>query len=350
MVVHRRRREVIRAAAVLGLSAFVGSSPHREALAQGSTVRVTHFGGPYTSLKDLIGKPFVDSGAGRVDYEVETSVSAMTKLQASQENPPFDVLMLARAIGMRGAASGLFLPLKPGDVPRQGEVVADAIMPGGFGISFILDAVDVMARADLKQPLQSWADLVRSDLKGKLSLPAANLSLPLYVLEGITRALGSNEKDNKAIEEAFKMLRGFKQHVRSFFSDPVQANQLIERGDIAVAPQFGLRIANLAKGNPAVVRMTPKEGAPAFPYDLCIAKSSRAVALAKRYIDFVVSKPVQETLARSLLATSVRGDVFIPPELQKFVPDSKRLFFPDEQYVGTKQRAWLERWQREIQS
>ncbi len=350
MVVHLRRREVIRAGAAISLSALVEPFLTSEALAQDPTVRVTHFGGPYTALKDIVGKQFADSGAGRVDYEVETSVSAMTKLQASQENPPFDVLMLARSIGMRGAASGLFLPLKSADIPRQGEVVADAIMPGGFGISFIFDAVDVMARADLRQPLRSWADLVRSDLKGKISLPAANLSLPLYVLEGITRALGSDEKDEKAIEEAFKMLRGFKRHVRSFFSDPVQANQLIERGDIAVAPQFGLRIANLAKGNPDVVRVTPKEGAPAFPYDLCIAKSSRAVALAKRYIDFVISKPVQETLARNLLATSVRRDIRVPPELQKFIADPKRLFFPDEQYVGTKQRAWLERWQREIQS
>ena len=167
----------------------------------------------------------------------------------------------------------------------------------------------------------------------------------------ITRALGSNEKDDKAIEEAFKMLRGFKQHVRNFFSDPVQANQLIERGDIAVAPQFGLRIANLVKSNADVVRMTPKEGAPAFPYDLCIPKNSPNVALAKRYIDFAISKPVQESLAQNLLATSVRSDVAVPESLRKFmIADPKQLFFPDEQYVSTKQRDWLERWQREIQS
>ncbi len=351
MTFDRSRREVLRVGAGLALGTLASPFLPGRAHAQGAALRVTHFGGPYTVLKDLVGKPFEDAKLGRVSYEVETSVSAMTKLQAAQAMPQFDVLMLARAIGMRGAASGLFLEFKVGDVPRQKEVVANANMPGGFGITFVFDAVDVMARADLKQPIQSWLDLVRDDLKGKISLPAANLSLPLYVLEGITRALGSNEKDDKAIEEAFKMLRGFKQHVRNFFNDPVQANQLIERGDIAVAPQFGLRIANLVKSNSDVVRMTPKEGAPAFPYDLCIPKNSPNVALARRYIDFAISKPIQERLAQNLLATSVRSDVAVPESLRKFmIADPKRLFFPDEQYVSTKQRDWLERWQREIQS
>lgn len=345
------RRDMLRVGAGFALGMLGSPFLSARANAQGAAVRVTHFGGPYTALKDLVGKPFEDAKLGRVSYEVETSVSAMTKLQAAQATPPFDVLMLARAIGMRGAASGLFTELKAGDVPRQREVVAEANMPGGFGITFIFDAVDVMGRADLRRPIQSWRDLVRDDLKGKISLPAANLSLPLYVLEGITRALGSNEKDDKAIDEAFKMLNGFKQHVRSFFSDPVQANQLIERGDIAIAPQFGLRIANLARSNSEVVRMTPKEGAPAFPYDLVIAKNSPSVAAARRYIDFAISRPVQESLAQHLLATSVRSDVVVPESMRKFViADSKRLFFPDEQYVGTKQRDWLARWQREVQS
>lgn len=343
------RRTFVRSAA--GLALGIVAWPLSRAHAQGGPLRVTHFGGPYTALNGLVGKYFDEAGLGTVNYEVETSVSAMTKLQVSQTNPPFDVLMLARPIAMRGAASGLFADIKPAEIPGHSEILAEASMPGGFGVSFIFDAVDIMGRADLKQPIQSWRDLVRDDLKGKVSLPAANLTLPLYVLEGITRALGSNERDERAIDEAFKILRGFKQHVRSFFSDPVQANQLIERGDIAVAPQFGLRIANLAKSNPDIARMTPKEGVPAFPYDLCIAKNSPNVALAKRYIDFAISKPVQGRLTENLLATSVRQNVTVPANVRKFVlADPKRLFFPDEQYVGNKQREWLARWQREIQS
>src|SRR5262249_28113006 len=161
--------------------------------------------------------------------------------------PPFDVLMLARPVAMRGATSGLFTELDLSAMSHAKEVVKGAVMPGNAGMAFIFDSIDIMSRADIKPSVRSWKDLIRDDLKGRLALPAANLSMVQYVLAGIARALGSKETDAKAIDEAFAMIRGIKQNARVFFTDPVQANQLIERDDISVAPQFGLRIANLAK-------------------------------------------------------------------------------------------------------
>src|SRR5215472_5024014 len=95
MPVNRSRRDIIGAGAKLLAAAAVSPARARLANAQIGPLRVTHFGGPYTVLKDLIAAPFQQAGFGKVDYEVETSVSALTKLQAAQERPPFDVLMLA---------------------------------------------------------------------------------------------------------------------------------------------------------------------------------------------------------------------------------------------------------------
>ena len=349
MSLHKSRRDIVAAGAKLIAGAAL-SLPPRLVDAQTGTVRVTHFGGPYTVLKDLVGEPFHQNGLGTVEYDVETSVSAVTKLQAAQSSAPFDVLMVARSIAMRGAASGLFGDLDFTAIPRSKEVIKDAIMPGNKGIAFVFDSVGIMYRDGLEHPIQSWKDLLRPDLKGRVSLPAANLSLVLYVLAGLVRAIGSNESDEKAIDEVFGMLRGFKNSVRVFFTDPVQANQLIERGDVTVAPQFGLRIANLAKVNSQVVRATLKERAPAFPYDLCIAKSSQNITLANKYIDFVISKPIQDSLSKNLLATPVRRDVDIPEQLRKYSLSDTDLFFADETYIGTKEREWLDRWRRDIQS
>jgi len=348
MCFNHTRREVI-GAAILA-SAALGPAMVRLANAQTGPLRVTHFGGPYTVLKDLIAAPFQQAGLGTVDYQVETSVSALTKLQASQARPPFDVLMMARPVAMRAAASGLLAELDMSALSRAKETVKGAVMPGNAGMSFMLDSIDIMHRAEIKQPVDSWKDIVRDEFKGRIALPAANLSSVQYLLAGIARALGSDEKDDKAINEAFGMLRGIKDGVRVFYSDPVQATQLIERGDISIAPQYGLRIANLVKTNPAVVRPKLKEGVSATPYDLCLAKNSANGPLAHKYIDFVISQPIQEALVRNLLATPVRGDVAIPEELKKFALASSDLFFPDEAYLADRQKDWLARWQREIQS
>jgi putative spermidine/putrescine transport system substrate-binding protein len=350
MPVNRSRRDLIGAGAKLLAAAAIAPANAQLANAQTGPLRVTHFGGPYAVLKDVIAAPFQEAGLGKIDYQVETSVSALTKLQAAQARPPFDVLMLARPVAIRGATGGLFTELHLGALSQAKEIDKGAVMPGNAGMAFIFDSIDIMSRAEIKPPIASWKDLVRDDLKGRLALPAANLSMVQYVLAGLARALGSNETDAKAIDEAFAMMRSIKQNVRVFFTDPVQANQLIERDDISVAPQFGLRIANLAKSNPQVVRPKLKEGVPASPYDLCIAKHSPNMSLADKYIDFVISKGVQESLVRNLLVTPVRADIIVPEDLRKFSLTSADLFFTDEVYLAARQRDWFERWKREIQT
>ena len=89
----------------------------------------------------------------------------------------------------------------------------------------------------------------------------------------------------------------------------------------------------------------------AVPYDLCIPVNAKNMAASKAYINYTITKAAQEAMATSLLATPVRPDVVVPANVAPLVNvDPKLVFFQDEEYAAAKQREWLDRYTREVQS
>jgi hypothetical protein len=56
-------------------------------------------------------------------------------------------------------------------------------------------------------------------------------------------------------------------------------------------------------------------------------------------------------MVMNLLATPVRGDVTVPAAIAPLITiDPARIFFQDEEFAAVKQREWLDRYTREVQS
>jgi putative spermidine/putrescine transport system substrate-binding protein len=337
------------AGTTLGASSWIRGT----AKADDVSLRVTHFGGPYQILSDVIANPFQQATKTKVEYDVETASVAVAKIQSQKLDPPFDIIMVARFWALRAYHAGLLAKLDASEIAEAPYLMPQILPSAGWGASAMLDSMDLMVDTkQISRPVTSWLDLWRDDMKGKIMLPsAANGPSTSGFLACLVRAIGGDIKSEAAVEEAFARLKALKPAVRSFYADGSQPNILIERGDIGVAPQFAIRIANTSRHNPHIVKASPKEGMLVVPYDLCIAVNSTKIAAAKSYINFALTKPVQEAIASGLLATPVRTDVAIPPDLSSLVnSDSNLLWFQDEEYAAAKQREWLDRYTREVQS
>ncbi len=340
------RRALLTGATALGAT---GGVAHADDI----TLRVTHFGGPYQVLSDIIAKPFEAATGTRVIYDVEISPTAIAKIQAQKSDPPFNVIMISRAWGLRGIKTGLLAAVKPSDFAEAPHLLPQTIPDGGWGAAMMLDIFDLMVDTkQFNQPVTSWLDLWRDDMKGKIMLPSAvNGASAFGFLACLVRAIGGDMKSEPALAEAFARLKALKPAVRSFYADGSQPNMLIERGDIAIAPQFAIRIANTTRTTPNVVKATPKEGVLAVPYDLCIPVEAKDIAAAKSYINFTLTKAAQQAMVMNLLATPVRGDVTVPAAIAPLITiDPARIFFQDEEFAAVKQREWLDRYTREVQS
>ncbi|WP_207017969.1 extracellular solute-binding protein [Roseococcus suduntuyensis] len=309
-------------------------------------LRVTHFGGPYNALTSVIAEPFAAARLGRVVYETENSVTALTKLQAQREAPPFDIVMLSRGFTGRVGGAGFLSPLDP----ARSDLVDGAIAPRNWGAAMLIDGIDIMYdRTKVTTPIESWLDLWRPDLRGLVTMPSA--SLPVYfVVMQIARALGGDPTQPAAIDAAFAKLREIKPNIRTFYSDPVQGSQMIERGEVAAAIQFAGRIAPVMRGNPNIVRASPREGVVGAPYDLCLVNNGRNREAAIAYIDFCLAEPQQSALAARLLVAPSHRRATVPEAAQNFLVPLDKVWFPDEEFAASRAAEWSRRWQREVQS
>lgn len=320
------------------------------ALAADKTINVTQFGGPFLAIRKIVGEPFQASNAGKVTYGTENSVSAMSKLQTQAKNPPFDVVQFSRGFSLRAGSAGLLRPFGVDELPNAGDLIDGAVSPGRFGVAMIVDNIDVMYNKD-KSPIkiESWLDLWRPELKGKIAMPSA--SLPIYfTVMAIARALTGKDNTEKAIDDAFKKLAELKDNVRVWYSDPVIVNRLLEKGDVAVALQFGARMSHLIKKNPKIARSTPKEGIPAIPYDLAIPKHGKHHEVAVPYVNLAISKAINQELGRALLINPAHKEATLSDDIKPLVADRNAMWFPDEVFAGKNSRVWSRRWQREVQS
>jgi putative spermidine/putrescine transport system substrate-binding protein len=330
----------------------IGGSLVGSAKAQSNVVRVTHFGGPFQALQALAAEPFQKANLGRVEYSVELAMTALTKVQAQRADPPYDVLMVTRALAYQNGRAGILKALSKTDIPTLSEVTPQTLGPGGFGAAFVFDTLSVVADGrQVTTPIESWLDLWRPEFRGKIMLPSSATTVASLLLMSVCRSIGSKQVDDANVELAFQKLKELKPHVRAFYGDPMQANQLVERGDIALAPQMNIRIANLMRQNPNVKRFVPAEGAPLVPFDLVVPARAANQDGAAKYINFILSKQVQTSIVNALLATPVRTDVVPRDDVKQFViTETKNMWPVDEEYVATRQRGWLDRWTREIQA
>ena len=348
------RRDMLRLTGGLVAGAAAAATSSSAVVAQSTpTLRATHFGGPYQVLQDIVGEPFGKEAHCKVTYDVETGPTSVAKMQSRRDDPPFDVAMISRSFAFRALGAGLLQKIEAKDITDLSALKPGSLAASGSGVALMFDAMEIMVDSrQVQEPITSWLDLWRPDLKGKIMLPAAfNGGAVIPFLGCIFKAVGGNEQSEQVVNEAFARLKALKSSVRGFYSDGNQPMEVIERGDIAVGAQFLIRIANLSKRSPHIVNVTPKEGACAVPYDLCIPAGIKLTDLAKAYINYALRKDVQTKLADQLIVTPSRSGVEVTPDLQKLIiTDPAQMFFMDDAVTAAKQREWLDRYTREVQS
>ncbi len=342
------RRRFLQTTALGGVAATLGSAGWITPSFAADPLRVTHYGGPYRALEKLVGKTFEKAGHGTVEYEQDQPGLIISKWKAQPDDPIYDIGFLTRDPTVRAGNAGLVEILSQADIPLLKECRPGTLAPGGAGVAMVFDAIDVVYNKEgVSKPVDSWFDLWRPEVRGKLMLPAAPLnSMIAVVLCSIARAMGGNER---TVDKIFPKVAELKPHVRSFFGDPNQVTQLMERREVVIAPQYSARIGLAISKNAFLARGTPKEGVPSQPYDLAIAKGSKRMKLAKTYVNYTLRQDVQKAICSAIPLTPANKNVKLDEAAARLIiQDPSRLFEYDYAYVASRQSEWADRWAREI--
>jgi spermidine/putrescine transport system substrate-binding protein len=198
--------------------------------------------------------------------------------------------------------------------------------PGNrYTVPYHYGTTGLLVRTDLvDQPVNSWADLWRSSLRGKVSLRAQPRELIGITLLSLGYALDSETPAE--VNGAVNRLITLKPSIHWVEVDSTQATAKLLSGEAHVLLGWPLDYQVAHGANPAVAYVLPREGTALWSDNYVIPTSSPSAATAEVFINFLLrpeisaqivnekNYPTANEAALPLVNPEVRNDpVIFPP-------------------------------------
>jgi putative spermidine/putrescine transport system substrate-binding protein len=250
------------------------------------------------SWKDLIaqtaGKKFTADTGAEVEFVTGGTIDRLNKAKLAKGNPESDITFTTSHVGWLYATDGLFVQLDTSKVPNAANLVPQAkISP--FHVGSWAYVYTIGYRPDLVKDIKfdSWADLWRPELKGKLSAPdfdASHLVVVAAKLEG---------GDAATWEKGQARLKALKPNFKAFYSNDAASQQLLQTGEAPVQVMLSINAYQVASEGVNVKLATPKEGAVLGVDTVAIMAGTKKTELAYKFINALLDPGVQSDIANA---------------------------------------------------
>ncbi|UWU75841.1 extracellular solute-binding protein [Bradyrhizobium huanghuaihaiense] len=287
----------------------------------GITLRVNGWGGRWdAAIMKGVASPLEEKYGLKVQMAVGTQVAQFVKLIAEKQNPSFDLFIGDSSVMVELIEAGVIEEIKASDVPNIKRILPGFHEFGDHGVPFCLSAIGPAYNPKfIKQPLTSYSDMARPDLKSRVVLysPATNTS-SLYLLGWAEENGGSISN----MEPAFKILEAAKPNIVALVQSQTPLMQTYQSEEAYAAIVWSGAAYELnSKGIPMVFNVPPRgiyaattycnlvkgmkypEAAHAFAEQLLSDQGMLAIPEASRY-DVTTDVKLPEELRKDLLFTS----------------------------------------------
>jgi len=320
--------------------------------ATSGTVVVTSYAGPWEQFvrKEILPGFEAESNA-KVELSVGLSRDWVAKLRASgKQNPPFDVIIANTTWVSALRKEGFFTKLTPAKVPNLKDVWPELRVKDDVGVLSLLGALGIAYRKDLiTKPPRSWKDLWNSEYKGKLALySVANSANPMFTML-VSRIFKGNDRDIDFAINKIKELRPFRQ---TDFSGDLEI--LLTRGEVTIGILDAPAASRLKSQGVPIEWVFPIEGVFMFEQDTNVLEFAQNKELAFKFVNYFLSRPVQEKWAAQFWWTPGNKAVKITGKLALEIPvhtqaQIRQIMKWDWDWVNAGAREeMISKWNREI--
>jgi putative spermidine/putrescine transport system substrate-binding protein len=312
------RRALLRSAAALAAAAAERGVLGRPALAQARTLYVNTWGGSWTAAEDAAYfKPFTQETGVQVRTVAPVSFANL-KAQVQTGQYEWDVSGLGIVEYSQAVHEGLLEPVDLSVIDRK--VIPEANIKS-HGVSSLTLSTCLVYRKD-KFPSggpQSWADFW--DVKrfpGARCLYDRSFTVLAFAL--LADGVAADKLYPLDLDRAFRKLDQIKPHIKVWWSQGAQSQQLIQDGEVDMIAMWNARAQELIdRGVPLEIVWNGAENYTSYRF---VAKGSPRAKLAWQYINFV-SDPRREAAFCSILPygpTNPRSFDHISPEVAAKMP------------------------------
>ena len=300
-------------------------------------------------LKKEIFEPFAEEHGVEVVLEVGNNSDRLTKMK-NNPNSNIDITYLAESFSEQGIEAGIFEKLDYSKIPNAQKINEKAkyTVENGYGPAYTLNSIGIVVDPTSNIEINSWEDLWKPELKGKIAIPDITTTNGAAVVDiAATKAGVDITEDNG--EAAFKELEKLKPNVVKTYSKSSDLANMFSSGEIVAAIASDFAFETIQKAKPEVINVIPESGTYLNFNTININANSKNKDLAYEFINYVLSDEVQERAAKALNDAPINTDVKLNEEDAKnlaygdIVKNAKTI---DYKVVNPLMHDWINKWNR----
>lgn len=315
--------------------------------AQAKTLTISWWGFNGDKLNANIVEPFKKICGCEIVFETGNNADRLNKLKL-RDGKGVDVIYLSDSFSQAGIAGGMFQKVDAAKLPNLADVYDLAKDPqGGYGPAYTIGRVGIVYdSAKVNPPVTAWKDLWRADLKSAVTLPGITTTAgPMVVLQAGKQAGADAFAD---ADKAFKSVEALKVNVAKNYNTGSEMVNLISTGEAKVAVAQDFTLASMKAAVPTMTWASLSDGDIATLNTVNIPKGSENVELAHQFINFILSKDVQQINAEQGVDAPVSTKVQLTPDQAKvwtYGPDMiAKLNRLDYVKLNDAKTDWIDRW------
>ena len=348
-----------RAFTVIVLAVLALGLPVPTAVAQDTqTLTVSIWGFNLDVLEENVFAPFEEMHNVDIVLDTGNNSDRLARLQAEGENTDIDVVHFATQFTYLASQAGLLQPYSPDMLENLDEVYDWAQDPLGnqAGVGYTVNSLSLIYRSDLiEAEVSSWADLLRDDVAGFVSIPEMSTTFGPATLIMIDRALAMQaleegeelDEINYDADMAWEALPQLADNLVTTYIRSSALTTLVQEEEVWVAPYASFAIGNLINTGHDLSAVIPEEGAVGQTNMISLTAATDQVELAHAYIDWFISHDVQLAEALDLIDSPVNATVELPEDICALLTCGEMLdtmIVLDQAQVSDRLADWLERW------
>jgi putative spermidine/putrescine transport system substrate-binding protein len=282
-----------------------------------------------------------------------TTTDLLARVRAQKDNPQIDLFIANDRTFATAKSLGLLEKLDPKLIPNLSKVRSEYKDPDGYGQAFELQVLgwcyrtDKFAEAGIPRPT-SWSVYEDPRLKGRAILFNPTVSFGYFMLIGIAKGSGQDERD---ISVAWAKLDRIVANKAIVASTPGQAETLAGGGEgwIYVCPASRGKLAR-DQGAP-IGFSVPEEAAISYLDYYAPVRNAKNGVVAQRVINHLISVEVQTKRAYETAMAPINLEVVMTPEIKERMGFEKdkpapSYYVPNVEVIIKQLDDWVDRFNR----
>ncbi len=313
----------------------------------GQTLTISTFSFNAELLQKNIYDPFMEQTGAKLVVETGKNAERVTKIEESPEN--YDVVVISDSFAAQLGNDGVLGNIDRSKIANLDSIydVAKAPMGEEYGPAYTFNRLGIVYDPSMTDvEIKSFADLWNPELKDCIAVPNITTTSGVLFYYATAAAFGLTPgQDDDAI---FAKLEELKPNVVKTWTSANDTITMLNQGEASVAALLDYSYTTAKQANPDYVWVSPSEGNFACFNMLNITKGCKNKELAEAFINFYLSKDVQQADALDGVDAPVNTEVELTEEQaanftygQEMV-DS--LVLPDWSLITEKKADWINRW------